>query len=286
MSENTQLSTRVITPQGGLDAFTEAYTSLRADLPQTLSLGWRFFVRDVAAMHRQSVLGYLWIVLPPLATSFIWIFLSERNLVKTDTGDGPVPLFILTGTILWTAFNAAVMGMQSILQEARGVLSKVSFPHEALIVSAILKILLNATIPALTLAPAFVVFRTPVTSTACLFPFAFLTLILFGCAAGLITVPISALFTDVGRGIQLALRFGFFVTPVIYALPSAGLVRAAMLANPIAAPLVSGRNWLLGTGEIFPSATVCIFLLSVAMIAVGTMIFKVAIPHLIERLNS
>ena len=39
----------------------------------------------------------------------------------------------MTGTVLWTAFNSSVMAMQGIMAEARGTLSKVNFPHEALI---------------------------------------------------------------------------------------------------------------------------------------------------------
>jgi lipopolysaccharide transport system permease protein len=280
------LRERIITPHGGLDAFREAWRSIIQDFPQSRSLGWRLFVRDTMATYRQSLLGYFWIMLPPLATAFIWIFLSSQQLVTMDTGGVPVPMFVLTGTILWTAFNMAVIGMQAIMSEARSVLSKVNFPHEALVISAFFKTLLNTTVPALTLLPAMVAFGIPIEPHVVLFPIAFVTLILLGCSIGLLLVPLSALYSDISRAVQLALRFGFFATPVIYALPTTGSLRTLMLCNPVAAPLVSGRHWMIGGGEALWLPTMAIVAISFVVLVIATLVFKVTMPHIIERLNS
>ena len=103
---------------------------------------------------------------------------------------------------------------------ARSMLSKINFPHEALIMTALGKALLNSVIPALLLVLAILIYGGSLQVSALLFTLGFLALILLGCAVGLLFVPIGALNGDVGRAIQLALRFGFFVTPVISALPS------------------------------------------------------------------
>lgn len=238
-------------------------------------------------MFRQSLLGYVWLLLPALATSLIWIFLNDQNLVSLDTGGAPVPMFVLTGTVLWTAFNLSVVGMQSIMAEARSVLSKVNFPHEALVVSAICKALLNTVVPALVLIPAVFAFGIPLSTSMLLFPFGFVTLILLGCAFGLILVPIAALYSDVSRALQLGLRFGFFATPVIFALPTAeGLPRTLLMCNPVAAPLVTSRYWLIGSEASLWLPTLIIFTISLLVLAFATLIFKVSMPHLIERLNA
>ena len=144
-------------------------------------------------MYRQSLLGYVWILLPPLFTSLIWIFLNDQQLVVGDTGGAAAPMFILTGTVLWTAFNTAVIGMQGIMGEARSVLSKINFPHEALIISAFLKTVMNALLPALILIPAALTYGIEVGTSACLFPLGFLTLLLSGAAIGLFLVPVRRL---------------------------------------------------------------------------------------------
>ncbi|QDV69545.1 Teichoic acid translocation permease protein TagG [Rosistilla carotiformis] len=280
------LRERVITPHGGFDAFTDAIAAMISDIPQSRALAWRMFLRDTRAMYRQSLLGYFWILLPPLATAAIWIFLNNEQLVSIDTGNAPVPIFVLTGTVLWTAFNMSVVGMQAIMAEARSVLSKVNFPHEALVLSGIGKALLNTMIPALVLIPALPAYGIAFSWSMLLFPLGFLTLVVFGCALGLILVPLSALYMDIGRAVQLGLRFGFFATPVIYALPASGSTHNLLLLNPITAPLVSSRYWLIGSESSFGLLTGITLLLSFLSLVAATVVFKVTMPHIIERMNA
>lgn len=244
------------------------------------------FVRDTKALYRQSFLGYLWILLPPLATAAIWIFLSDQRLVTTDTGGVPVSVFVLTGTILWTAFNLSVVGMQAILSDAKSVLSKINFPHEALVISGIGKAVLNTIVPAFVLIPILPILGVSFTSTMLLFPIGLATLILLGCAIGLLLVPLAALYSDIGRIIQLALRFGFFVTPVIYALPASGTARTLLLLNPVSAPLITARAWLLGNNDSMGLILFAVLIASVFVLTVATIIFKITMPHIIERLNA
>jgi lipopolysaccharide transport system permease protein len=242
---------RVITPHNGLEAFTYAIKSIVSDFSQSRALAWRMLLRDTRAMYRQSLLGYVWLFLPPLATVFVWVLLNSTSLVNIDAGEVPYPLFVITGTVLWTAFNSSAMAMQEIMGSARSMLSKVNFPHEALIMTAFGKALMNSVIPAILLIPALVIYGITPGVGLLLFPLGFLAILLLGCAVGLVFVPIGALYGDVGRAIQLALRFGFFVTPVIYAMPDSGLTRTLLLWNPVTAPLVSSRSWLIGGESVF-----------------------------------
>jgi len=284
--ESSELPVRVITPHNGLEAFTDAINSLKRDFPQSRALAWRMLLRDTRAMYRQSLLGYIWLFLPPMATVLVWVLLNSSRLVNIESGNVPYPLFVITGTVLWTAFNASVMAMQEIMGSARSMLSKINFPHEALIMTAFGKALLNSVIPALLLIPALLIYGASPGMTTLLFPVGFLALTLLGCSIGLLFVPIGALYGDVGRAIQLALRFGFFVTPVIYALPDSGLTRTLLLWNPVTAPLVTSRSWLVGGESVLVVETAVVFTVSLVLLIIATIMFKVVMPHLIERLNS
>ena len=277
---------RVIVPHAGLAGFRLALLTLWTQFPQARDLAWRFFLRDTQASHRQSLLGFFWIALPPLANTLVWVLLNKSDVIRIDSGSTPYPVFVLAGTVLWGAFNAALMAAMSIVNEARGVLSKVNFPQEALVYTAFLKALVDASIPALLLAPALLIYHVPLTAGTLLFPLALLAALLLGLSLGLILVPIASLYSDVSRAVQLALRFGFFVTPVIFPLPASGLARQLLSLNPLTPILVSGRTWLTGAGELMPTAFTGIFLGSLLLLACGLLFFKVALPHLIERLSS
>lgn len=273
-------------PHGGLDGFREALGSLWTAFPQARALAWRLFLRDTRAAHRQSLLGYLWILLPPLVNTLVWVLLNRSEVVKIESGAVPYPVFVLVGTVLWAAFNGAIMAILGVVSDARGMLAKVNFPHEALVYAALLKALVEALVPALLLVPALWFYKVPVQSGLWLFPVTLLAALVVGLACGLILVPIASLYSDVGRAVQLALRFGFFVTPVIFPLPAAGIARSLILLNPLTAIIVSGRAWLAGSGEIMPTALVAILLGALMIASIGLLVFKVALPHLIERLSA
>jgi lipopolysaccharide transport system permease protein len=284
-SDSHALPVRVLEPHSGLDAFREAGGSLWTSFGQARQLAWRFFLRDTRADHRQSVLGYVWLLVPALANTVVWVFLNDQKIIEVNSGAIPYPLFVLAGVVIWTAFNASVMAMLSVIGEARGMLAKVSFPHEALVYSAFLKSLLNALITSLVLIPALLLFATRWQIEMLLFPVALIASLLLGCALGLIALPIAALYADVGRAVQLILRFGFFLTPVIFALPPAGMARRLMLLNPVTPVIASGRAWLAGSGEAMPGAFLAVVAGCVIVLALGLLVYKVALPHLIERLG-
>lgn len=277
---------RVIVPHSGLDGFRFAVCTLWTALPQARALAWRLFLRDTRAAHRQSLLGYLWIILPPLVNTLVWVLLNSSDVVRIESGAVPYPVFVLVGTVLWAAFNGAIVATLGVVNDARGMLAKVNFPHESLVYTALLKAAVDAVIPALLLVPALWLYRVPLQFAALLFPVSLLASLTLGLALGLALVPVASLYSDVGRAVQLALRFGFFVTPVIFPLPAAGFARSLMLLNPLTIILVSGRTWLAGSGEAMPVAFVAIFGGALALAAIGLIFFKVVLPHLIERLSA
>jgi lipopolysaccharide transport system permease protein len=231
------------------------------------------------------LLGYFWILLPPLANTLVWVMLNKSEVVSIDSGGVPYPLFVLAGTILWAAFNGALMATLGIVNEARGVLAKVNFPHESLLYAAILKASVDALIAALLLVPALFLFPVASGLQSLLFIPALMATLLLGVALGLILVPIATLYSDVSKAAQLALRFGFFVTPVIFPLPASGLARTLMSWNPATSLIVSGRSWLVGGGETLPAAFIAVVIGSILLATVGLLFFKVAMPHLIERIG-
>ncbi len=66
------------------------------------------------------------------------------------------------------------------------------------------------------------VYPVKLDASALLFPLGLLATMTCGTALGLIVVPCTALFSDIGRAIHLGLRFAFFLTTVIFTVPVSG----------------------------------------------------------------
>ncbi|MFN5078465.1 MAG: ABC transporter permease [Planctomyces sp.] len=285
LNPNAELPVRVITPHDGADAFRYAFSSLTRDWRFSRDLAWRIFVRDTQAGFRGSFLGWFWMVLPVLANSLVWMFLSGTEVVSINTGSVPYPLFVLVGNVLWTAFNGCFVGGLGVLSESGGTLSKVSFPHEALLLVVLWKSLLNVGMSLLALPPFLLYYSVDWQWTALLFPMGILLTMLCGLSLGLILVPVAALFSDISRAVHLALRFLFFLTPVIFPLPPSGCGRQLMLWHPATSLIVGTRSWFLGGEVIDLSAMLLVSGCSLALLIVGILALKVAVPHIIERLG-
>jgi len=277
------LPVRVITPHDGLDAFRHAFTSLIRDRHFTRELAWRMFVRDTKAMFRGSFLGWFWIIVPTLANSLVWMFLSGSNVISIQTGSVPYPVFVFVGNLLWTAFNGCLVGALGVLSEAQGTLSKVSFPHECLLLLVLWKALLNVAVTSLALPVFLLLYPVDLRPQMLLFPLGMALTMLCGLSLGLILVPVAALFQDLSRAVHLALRFVFFLTPVIFPLPAAGLARKLMLWNPATSLIVTSRSWLLGGEQPDTAVLAIVSVSSLLLLLLGIVALKVALPHIIER---
>lgn len=281
----SKLPVKIITPHDGMDAFRDAFAGLATNRRLTCELAWRMFVRDTRATFRGSFLGWFWIIVPTLANSLVWMFLSGSNVIQIETGSVPYPVFVFTGNLLWTAFNSCLVGGLGILNEAQGTLGKVWFPHETLVLVVLLKSLLTVCVTALGLPVFLLLYPVTLQPSMLLFPVGVLATMLCGLSLGLITVPVAALFSDISRAINLGLRFVFFLTPVIFPLPAAGLARRLMLWNPATSLIVASRAWLLG-GESADLGSVSIVASGSALLLVlGVLTLKVAMPHIIERMS-
>ena len=68
------LTETVYTPESQLLSPGKLLRRMFADLRASRFLAWRLFVRNMAAQHRQTVLGYSWLLLVPVANTWCGFF--------------------------------------------------------------------------------------------------------------------------------------------------------------------------------------------------------------------
>lgn len=257
-----------------------------ADVVKANDLSRRLAIRDIKALYRQSLLGYLWAFLLPLLNTITWLFLRESGIVTlADTGMS-YTVFVISGTMLWQIFAEALQSPITEVNAAKGVMSKLNFPREAIIVSGFYKVVFNAGIKLLILIPLVLLLGASLSWTIFLFPLAVLSLILLGITLGLILTPISVLYTDIAKGLPIVTQFLMFLSPVVFAMPRAGFAEVLFRYNFISPYIVTARAWLTGT----PNSALPFYLLVLAIMVVALLlawvVYRVAMPILVERMSS
>jgi len=207
-------------------------------------LAWRLFQRNLAANYRQSLLGWLWVFLPPLANAGVWVLLNWSGTLRiSELSPLGYAAFVFIGTMLWQAFLDGLMSPMNTLQANRSAVTKLQFQREVLITVGLLEsgfdLLARAVVAAGFLLLAgmgsvwglliLVVLWAPL-------------LILLGTGMGLWLAPFGLLYKDVGRSIVMISPLWMLLTPVIYALPAGAAGSVMTWVNPPAALIHVART--------------------------------------------
>lgn len=271
---------------------TAAYAPLRMlrvmfrDLAAARELAWRLAVRDISAQYRQAVLGVLWAFIVPAANALVWVILSGAGVIRFADTLLPYPVYVFSGTILWSIFMDALNAPLAQVNAARGMLTKLNFPREALIVSGIYQTLFNAGIKVLILVGALAVAGINPGWKLLLFPFGLLSLVLIGTAIGLLITPVGVLYSDVGRGMPLLMQFLMYTTPVVFPMPSSGWAVTLFNVNPLTPLILTTRDWLTGFEPVYSGGFLLVNVAAIALLLVAWAVYRLAMPILIERMSA
>lgn len=257
------------------------------DLPQAHELGFRLFKRNLTALYRQSLLGFAWAILPPLATAALWIVLRGNNVVSVQDTGAPYPVFVLTGTMLWQVFSEAILAPLTQVTENKIMLSKINIPREGLLLSGLYQLIFNTIIKILLLAGVFLIFHQTVSFSSLFFvPLGLFAIGLAGFSIGLFLTPLGMLYQDVNRGLTILLPFFMYLTPTVYPAPREGTIGLVMKFNPIATFITQTRNWFIAQ-PVYDLHFFWIYIFIFALIfLVALIIFRLSMPMIIERIGS
>ncbi len=163
---------------------------------------------------------------------------------------------------------------------------KNQFPREALVVSGIYQTIFNALIKVALLLIALLVMGIHPDWSLLLFPIGVLALILVGTLIGLALTPVGLLYADVGKGIPLLMQFLMYLTPVVFAMPKDGLPATLFQLNPLTPLILTARDWLTGFTPEHLGYFVVVNVVSIVLLFMFWVVFRLAMPILIERIGS
>ncbi|MDP9190086.1 MAG: ABC transporter permease [Acidobacteriota bacterium] len=274
------MSETVYTSQSELRHPLRFLSEAARDLRRAPGVAWGLFRSNMQARYRRAWLGYLWLLLPTIGTTAVWVYVQSRRIVEIAPTAVPYPVYVLAGTILWQVFADALNAPLQQLAAGRQMITRSRVPHEALILAGLYEVLLNCAVRLVVLAAVLVVFRIPLGASVLLVPFGIAALALLGLTLGLFAAPIGMLYDDVGRAIALITGFWFFLTPVLYRVPPSGILRF----NPVTPLLDTTRAWMTASGSATESL---VTLTSVTIIALvlAWLFQRLARPHVVARLG-
>lgn len=256
------------------------------DMYQSRFLAKQLAERDIKAMYRQSYLGIVWAFIMPLTTAAVWVFLNSSGTIRlSDTGI-PYPVYAFSGTLIWSIIVSSINSPMQSTQAAKGILTKINFPKEALLLSGVYKLLFDSSIKIVLLVLFVFFYGVGFQWSLLLFPIAMLGAIVFGTTLGLFLTPMGLLYKDIGKIITFGMQFLMYVTPVVYAIPKTGIMRIIMIWNPITPIVVTARDLVVGFTPEYINYFLIVLVGCIPLLFLGLIIYRISIPIIVERLSA
>jgi lipopolysaccharide transport system permease protein len=169
--------------------------------------------KDFKVRYRNSVLGFLWSLLNPLASMVILTVVFSFLLRVNIPG---YPAWLLIGLLIWRFFSVGTsQGLYSMVTNP-SLISKVYVPRHVIVLSNNVANLLGAGLEFVALLPLLIFLGVNITVYVIFLPAVLVMefLIIFGLSLSLSSLNLK--YRDFDQLWNLALQLGFFLSPIFY----------------------------------------------------------------------
>lgn len=277
----------VYTPDSSLRNPRKLARDIAHDLWAGRELSWRMFLRNIRGLYRQTFLGLFWAFLPPLANTAVWVILRQANAIDLAGGmEVSYVVYVMTGMVIWQSFIEAFQAPLQAVQANRGLLSKLKFPRESILLVKFFEILFNLGVRLIVLLPILMFMGANLSLWIAVAPVFILLLIMLGMAMGLFLMPFGMLYQDVGRLMLLAIPIWMILTPIVYAAPKGWASNPLNYLNPASPFLSVARDLIVfGQTDVWNSAMVYAAI-TLPLLVIGLLVYRLSIPILVERVST
>jgi lipopolysaccharide transport system permease protein len=235
-------------------------TANRADVPKHLRALWAYrelvlslALRELKARYKNTVLGFFWSLLNPLAMMLVFTMVFTVFIQNSELQN--FPIFILCGLLPWNYFTAGVMGSINAIVGNANLVTKVYFPREVLPIAVVLANLINFLLTLVVLFAALLLVGANFSGWLWLLPLVILIQSCFILGLAFILSTLNVFYRDTLMVMDVAILAWFFLTPVFYPIDQlprdyvllgmeVNLHRLMYILNPMASIIGTYRDLL------------------------------------------
>ncbi len=236
--------------------------------------------RTFKLSYKQTVLGPLWIVLNPLITALIYLFVFG-GIAGLSTDGAPQILFYLGGNAVWTFFSTSLTKTASTFTSNAGVFGKVYFPRLTMPISTVFSALINFGVQmvlfllfwAYYIAQGAIV---PHYECLLLLPLLLLQVGLLALGFGILISALTTKYRDLSILVGFGVSLWMYITPVVYPISAMGegVLKTIVCINPVTSSIELFKYIFLGQGMVEPLWWAVTLLVTAIVLLLGVMTFS------------
>ena len=254
-----------------------------------LKLGELWQYRDLVVLltkktftitYQQTMLGPLWIIIQPVLSSLIYMFIFG-HIADIGTGGIPQILFYFVSSAVWELFSFSMISNSNTFVTNKYLFSKVYFPRLAVPVSNMFVSVLKFCIQLIIIAVLLAVFVInggvrPLWAWFPLLPVLFIQMSLLGMSAGILVSSLTTRYRDLLMVVNIGVSFLMYASAVVYPVSaiSSGILRTLIKINPVSEVIELIRLIMLGKGDFDPAYYLLSAVITVVLFLLSTVVFN------------
>jgi lipopolysaccharide transport system permease protein len=205
-----------------------------------------FVWRDLKVRYKQTFIGVGWAIFQPLLSMVVFtLVLGKFGKGFAHTGLETVPVFILSGLIVWQYFSSAMTLAGGSITGNTNLVTKVYFPRVLIPLASVLVPAVDFLLAFCVLGGVTIYYGEPIDGPVWPAPFFLLLAVVTALAGGLLLSPINVRYRDVPYAIPYLLQMAMWISAVFYPISTLPTYAQWIYAlNPMNAA-ITGFRWAL-----------------------------------------
>lgn len=234
--------------------------------------------REIKSRYKQSVLGYLWVILNPLFQMLVMSFaFSIIMRVPTNAASNiPYSIFLYVALLPWTLFANSLSSASNVLVTNSSLITKIYFPRTILVVSTIMAKVVDFFFACSILIAFLVAYQIPISINILWIIPIFIIQQMFTLGLGLFLSAANLLYRDIQYVLGLVLTLWMYLTPIIYPVDIVpAKLKFVFQLNPMSVIVNAYRQAVLGGGMPNLTSLGIGVVVSVLTLVLGLKYFKI-----------
>ncbi len=225
------------------------FAEITGEIVRNRWLIFQLFKRDFFTVYKQSFIGVLWAFIIPIISVGTFIVLNQSGVFVMGEISVPYPVYAILGMAFWQLFAAGLVAGSNSLVKAGSMIVKINFSKKALVFASAGQSLVSFLIQLVLVIVLLFYYGLSPAPHALLLPLLIMPIMLFTFGVGFIFSLLNGVMRDIGNALSVLLTFLMFLTPVLYARPTTGVLVKITTYNPLYY-LVSVPRDLILTGTM------------------------------------
>jgi lipopolysaccharide transport system permease protein len=201
--------------------------------------------RQYQIRYRQSFVGVVWAIIPPLASLGAGTLVFDQ-IFGVDTGKTSYALFTLSALVPWSFLSSGLSSAVTSVTAGQSLVTRSVFPRAVLPIGAIGTAFIDFAIAGVLFVVLLFAIGDGLRLTAAWFPALLLIEVVLVTGLALLGSALHVFARDVKLAVPLVIQFWLFLTPVMYPMSEIPVgLRPWYLANPMTGVVESFRRILL-----------------------------------------